>query len=151
MSETLWDAFEAHEAELIKLWRKHNPELVLEDGTLLSSARADAALAFIESIPDYPIVQCGDSKVVLAVDREELVEAVHNDPLAQEVVSVTIEHNKRGDESRVVNVEVDYLTIIDAILAKLSFREVEGPAMRSDVESGEDVVTLKPLPTSKEE
>ena len=104
---------------------------------------------------NYPIVHCGDSKAVLAVDREEL-----GQPIREARSDIMMD---RG----VINAMAS--EVLDAILAKLDLREVEEVRhlaipegqfeavipVRLDTHTGRgcryvDFAILKPPPTSKE-
>lgn len=100
-------------------------------------------------ILDYPIVRCGDKGVVLAVGREELALAVSEKRAAYD----------RG--------HLTWDSLLDAILAKLGFREVADGAIGEVVEGsvileepsgatinvgcGIEVAVLRPESASKEE
>ena len=112
---------------------------------------------------DYPIVPCGDSSVVLAVDRDELAEAVGRVPIGTNIM---------GEGIPLLPEQAD--AVVDAILGELRFREVEAVGVIHDngvgdpthyfysgsVDEGNyrvieaydigEVALLKPSPTSKE-
>lgn len=127
----------------------------------------DPAQDEAQRVLDYPIVRCGDSKVVLAVDREELEADVTD--------GVEVHFDEVGN---ITHVTYDAHAIVDAIIAKLAFREVEWDtgakrgtkdALIGRIEQdlgdtllvlpdgssvaltpGLEVALLKPSPTSKE-
>ena len=70
-AKTIEAAFENEVARLTKLWRGTNPELVLKDGSLILSAQADAALAFVDSICHYHLIPGADA----VVTEEDLLAA----------------------------------------------------------------------------
>ena len=58
-------------------------------------------------------------EVLLGCDIEALADELDSDPDLQELISVTVRYNKRGDEFRVLDVHVDYRALLKAVLAKL--------------------------------
>ena len=89
---------------------------------------------------DYPIIRCGDKSVVLVVDRGKLAEAYED--AARKAMDT-------GDHT------AGPLAGVDAIIAKLGLREVEGSVeiledSQRPARMGKEWVLLKPSPASKE-